>query len=277
MASEQEWQQDKAEFIAAEFIAGSTRDGPRTGPLARQFAELTPALLAAPTVEDVLRRVLEATTVMVPAADLASFTLIDADGGLHTPVETGEVAIELDRLQYRLREGPCVEAADPAGPGVAAAPDLAREPRWPQWAPGAVELGVGAVVSTSLLPGAPSGRSAGALNVYARSPNGLDDADRDVLLLLATHASLALAVTDAVTRGELRATHLRRALDSRDVIGQAKGIVMARRGVSADEAFDLLRRASQDLNVKLADLARALAARHAEINLPADEQDRRQY
>jgi hypothetical protein len=263
MTSEQDWQRDKAAFLA-----GPGRDGPRAGPLARQFAELATTLLTAATVEDVLERVLAAATVMVPAADLASFTLIADDGGFHTPAETGEVAVELDRLQYRFREGPCVEAADPAGPAVAVAPDLATERRWPRWGPAATELGVGAVVSTALLPGAPTSRSAGALNVYSRSPNGLDDADRDALLLLATHASLALAATDAVTRGELQAAHLRKAIDSRDVIGQAKGIIMARRNVSAAEAFDLLRRTSQDLNVKLADLAGTLAARHAEIDLP---------
>ncbi|SFW85605.1 GAF and ANTAR domain-containing protein [Amycolatopsis australiensis] len=236
---------------------------------ARQFARLTTALLAAPTVEDVLDRVLEATKVLVPAADLASFTVIGTDGRFHTPAQTGDVATELDVLQYRFREGPCVEAAVPSGPAVAVAPDLADEPRWPRWAPAASELGVRAVVSTALIPGPPSGRSIGALNVYSRAANGLDGADRDVLLLLATHASLALATTDAVTRAELEAANLRKAIDSRDVIGQAKGIIMARRGSTADEAFDVLRRTSQDLNVKLAEVARTLAARHTEIDLPA--------
>src|SRR3569833_2407052 len=84
MTDDREWQHDKAAFVAE-----TTRDGPRTGPLARQFAELTATLLTASTIEDVLRQVLEATTVLVPAADLASFTLIAADGALHTPVETG--------------------------------------------------------------------------------------------------------------------------------------------------------------------------------------------
>jgi hypothetical protein len=265
MTNDQEWQHDKAAFVAE-----TIRDGPRTGPLARQFAELTATLLTASTVEDVLRQVLAAATVLVPGADLASFTLIAADGALHTPVETDDVASELDRLQYRFQEGPCVEAADEAGPALAAASDLATERRWPRWAPAAAALGIGSVVSTALITGAPTGRSAGALNVYSRSPHGLDHADRDALLLLATHASLALATTDAVTHSQLQATHLRKAIESRDVIGQAKGIIMARRGVSADEAFDLLRHTSQDLNVKLADLARTLAARHEEIDLPVE-------
>ncbi|WP_239154848.1 ANTAR domain-containing response regulator [Amycolatopsis sp. FDAARGOS 1241] len=117
-------------------------------------------------------------------------------------------------------------------------------------------------------PRPPQGPSVGALNVYSRTTNGLDKADRDALLLLATHASLALATTDAVTRAELEVAHLRKAIASRDVIGQAKGIIMARRGVSADEAFDLLRHTSQDLNIKLAELARTLTDRHTELDLP---------
>ncbi|MET8997655.1 GAF and ANTAR domain-containing protein [Amycolatopsis sp. NPDC004169] len=237
--------------------------------MAEQFAQLTATLLAAPSVKDVLQRVLDAATVMVPAADVASFTLLDPDGGFHTPAETHDLATDLDVLQYRFREGPCVEAAIPGGPAVAVCPDLAGERRWPRWAPAAADLGVRSVIATALLPGAPTGGSVGALNVYSRVPGGLDKADRDVLLLLATHASLALATTDAVTRAELQAAHLHKAIESRDVIGQAKGIIMARRGVSAEDAFDVLRRTSQDLNVKLADVASTLATRHTEIDLPA--------
>lgn len=264
MTSEQDRQLDRRAFTS-----GADRAQPGPGPLAEQFARLTATLLAAPSVEDVLQRVLDAATVMVPAADLASFTLLDDDGGFHTPAATGDIATDLDLLQYRFREGPCVEAAVPSGPAVAFCPDLADEPRWPRWAPAAVDLGVQSVLATALIPGPPAGRSIGALNVFSRSANGLDQADRDVLLLLATHASLALATTHAVTRAELQAAHLRRAIESRDVIGQAKGIIMARRGVSAEEAFDVLRRTSQDLNVKLAEVASTLATRHTEVDLPA--------
>ncbi|WP_410631598.1 GAF and ANTAR domain-containing protein [Amycolatopsis sp. cmx-4-83] len=266
MTGEQDWQLDRKAFV-------SNADVDPTGPapLAERFAQLTATLLAAPSVEDVLQRILDATIVMVPAADLASFTVLDADGGFHTPAETHDLATDLDLLQYRFAEGPCVEAAVPSGPAVAICPDLADEPRWPRWAPAAVELGVKSVLATALIPGSPAGSSVGALNVFSRAANGLDEADRDVLLLLATHASLALATTDAVTRAELKAAHLRTAIESRDVIGQAKGIIMARRGVSADAAFEVLRRTSQDLNVKLADVASTLATRHTEIDLPAPD------
>ena len=104
---------------------------------------------------------------------------------------------------------------------------------------------MGSVLSTALTSGPPTGESSGALNVYSRSRHRLDAADRDLLLLLATRASLTLAATDAVTRAELQAAHLRMAIDSRDVSGQAKGIIMARRGVDAEAAFEVLRRTSR--------------------------------
>ena len=71
----------------------------------------------------------------------------------------------------------------------------------------------------------------------------------------------------AATTAELDGAQLRQALDTRDVIGQAKGILMERRGITADEAFDVLRTTSQSLNIKLTDLAATLAQRHAEIEL----------
>ena len=104
MSSDQDRQLERQTFAD-----GADRSRPGAGSLAEQFAELTATLLAAPSVEDVLRRVLDATTLMVPAADLASFTLMDDDGGFHTPAETDLVATDLDLLQYRFREGPCVE------------------------------------------------------------------------------------------------------------------------------------------------------------------------
>jgi AmiR/NasT family two-component response regulator len=84
-------------------------------------------------------------------------------------------------------------------------------------------------------------------------------------VILAAHASTALAGTVAATAAELETAQLRQALQSRDVIGQAKGILMERRGISADEAFDVLRRASQSLNIKLTTVAQTLVDRRAEI------------
>jgi hypothetical protein len=119
------------------------------------------------------------------------------------------------------------------------------------------------VLSTALLP---EGRLSGALNIFSRTPGALGgEANRDRALLLATHATLAIATTEAVRLAELRETQLRQAIDSRDIIGQAKGILMHRRGISADEAFELLRRTSQELNVKLAEIAHTIATRHGDL------------
>jgi AmiR/NasT family two-component response regulator len=96
----------------------------------------------------------------------------------------------------------------------------------------------------------------------------LTEADHTTALLLATHASLALAHTHALTMHELKIVNLQRAVDSRDVIGQAKGILMARRGINADDAFELLRRTSQELNTKLVEIARTLTIRHGELDIP---------
>ncbi|MEV4052171.1 GAF and ANTAR domain-containing protein [Amycolatopsis sp. NPDC049688] len=261
---EEEWARERAWF---------GQDGePAPGPLARQIADLTRTLLdATPTVGGVLKLVVGAAAALVPGADLVSVTLRDADGTYHTPVGTDPVADQLDQVQYDHREGPCVESARPDGPALGWSQDLGRDPRWPAFGPAAARHGYHSVLATALLPDARPPRLSGALNIYSRTPGAFGGPAIDTALLLATHASLALAHTQAVVSAELEAAHLRRAVDSRDVIGQAKGILMQRRGITADEAFDVLRRASQDLNVKLADLAKTLAAHHSEVDLPASE------
>jgi ANTAR domain/GAF domain len=221
---------------------------------------LTSALLHAQTVDDVLEQVVAATATVAAGADLVSVTLRSPDGTFHTPVATRSVAQILDQLQFELGEGPCVTAAENPGPAAAACRDLGGDDTpWPRFAGAAHKLGVRAVLSLSLVPAPIAPRLSGALNLYSLAAGGLDDIDKDVVLLLATHASLALATTAAVTTAMLRDAQLHRAIDSRDVIGQAKGILMGRRGISADEAFTVLRNASQRLNVKLAQIAEIVA------------------
>nr|WP_245778282.1 GAF and ANTAR domain-containing protein [Lentzea xinjiangensis] len=240
--------------------------------MAGQFAELTRALLNAPTVADVLDQVVTAAHRVIPGADLVSITLRTADDCFHTPVVTNVVAAELDRIQYETGEGPCVEASRNPGPAEIRSDDLATETAWPRFGPEAARLGFHSVLSVALAPNARPPRYSGALNVYSRRPGALAPDAHEPALLLATHASLALAGTTAVTRADLTVAQLHRALESRDVIGQAKGVLMARRGIGADEAFDELRRASQDLNIKLTALARLVTARNAEADLlPADD------
>ncbi|MDI5975440.1 GAF and ANTAR domain-containing protein [Amycolatopsis magusensis] len=229
--------------------------------LAGEFAHLTLLLINARTTAGVLQRVVDAAYRLVPGTELASITLRSPDGRFHTPVETEPVALELDQVQYDTGEGPCVSAAQPDGPAYVRSEDLGADPAWPRFGPAAARHGYHSVLSTAVLPDARPPRLSGALNLYSTRPGGFSEDAQDVALLLSTHASLALARTETFTRAELQAAQLRQAIDSRDVIGQAKGILMQRRGLTADEAFALLRRTSQRLNVKLTEVAEALTAR----------------
>ena len=236
--------------------------------LVSQFETLTRTLLTAATVKQALWQIVRAASIVVPSAALVSVTLRAEDGAFSTPAETDEVATELDQVQFRSGAGPCVDAALPAGPAYAVSEDLNVEQRWPQFAAAATAHGFGAVLSTELLTTSAPGRFTGALNIYMREPHSITAFDRHATLLLATHAALALAHVHAAELANLHTVQFEQALQSRDIIGQAKGILMNRQGITADEAFDLLRRTSQDLNVKLVDLATTVANRHEEFDLP---------
>jgi GAF domain-containing protein len=256
VTTEQEWAEDRDLFVASGALD--------TGPLANEFLRLAESLMVASTVSEVLHHVVHAARAVVPGADLVSVTMRDPSDGFRTPVETDALAIRLDELQYRFDEGPCVAATRKGGLGVVHEPALADAPQFPRWAPAALDAGVGGVLAVGLFPQGEVPRM-GALNLYSLTPGALDARDRDLTLVLAAHASTALAATQACEATDLEAAQLREALRSRDVIGQAKGILMERRGITAQEAFDILRRTSQDLNVKLAQVAETLAARRGEL------------
>ncbi|WP_245786317.1 ANTAR domain-containing response regulator [Lentzea albida] len=230
------------------------------------FEELIRRLLHTSSVAEALQQVADAAGAVVVGADMVSVTVLAPGGAFHTPVQTDEVAAELDQVQYHSGRGPCLDAARGDGPGYVASDDLGTETRWPEFAAATRGYGFHAVLSSALFSAAGPDQLSGALNVYSRRVDGLDHADRHTALLLATHGSLALAHARATELADLRRAQFRQAIDSRDVIGQAKGILMSRQGITADEAFDLLRRTSQNLNVRLLDLATTLTARHSELD-----------
>lgn len=262
------WRRDRQRFVAdadeavRQGVVAIPDHGFPLGPLASQFADLTAALLNAQSVQDVLEQVVAATAGVAPQADVVSVTLRSPDGRFHTPIATDPLALELDQHQYALSEGPCVTAALNPGPCFAAWPNsLGGDSPWPAFTAVARRLGMESIVSFSLLPMLGPPQLSGALNLYSRAPDGFADIDRDGIMLLATHASLGLANTEAVTSAKLREAQLNKAIESRDVIGQAKGILMGRRNMSADEAFSILRSSSQRLNVKLREIAEVVTAR----------------
>lgn len=236
--------------------------------LAAPFVALAGALFAVPPEAGamaVVERVVEAACAVVPGADVVSVVLRGPDDRFETVASNHETARRADALQDELDDGPSVTAAERTGIGAAWHTDLGPGCPWPRFGPRVVdELGLHGVLSTGLFPGGDPPRF-GALNFYSRTVGGLRAEDQDAALILAAHAATAIAAVRARTAGELREAQLREALSSRDVIGQAKGILMERRGYTADEAFAVLRRTSQDLNVKLREVAEALVRRRAEL------------
>ena len=225
------------------------------GQVARQFALLAAELYAEETLQDVLRRITERAATLIPACNVASITFAHR-GRYWTPSAGGPVAEEFDHLQYRSGEGPCMEATQL--PLVAMAGDWRRWPRLAQVVPADP---VRSVLSCRVETG--DGRrqpESAALNLYSYRAEGFDQDGRDAAVILAAHASVAVAVTkerDAVTQTE---ENFRNALASRQVIGQATGMLMERQQLSGADAFDVLRRASQRMNVKLRDVATGIAA-----------------
>jgi len=167
-------------------------------------------------------------------------------GKLHTAAYLDARAAEADRLQVEFDEGPALDAV--RGDPVQLSTDLAGEPRWSRWSPGATALGFRSTVTVRLF----TSTTLGTVNLYSISPVQLEAAALDKAQVMAAHVSVVVA---ALTTER----HLRRAMQSRNVIGQAQGILMQRHGLTADGAFDHLRHQSQQTNVKLVVLAGRIA------------------
>jgi GAF domain-containing protein len=159
---------------------------------------------------------------------------------------TGPVPQQLDELQQQTGTGPCLAAAK--SQEVIRIEDVTTDPRWPSFATNATEAGVRSMLC---LPLHVDTTTFGTLSLYAESPRAFKDVTESVARVLAVLA----AITLSESRGR---SNLQRALESRDLIGQAKGIIMQARRVTADEAFALLVRRSQETNTKLVDVAEAV-------------------
>ncbi|MFC7673423.1 GAF and ANTAR domain-containing protein [Mycolicibacterium sp. GCM10028919] len=181
----------------------------------------------------------------ISAANEVGITVASKHADISTLASTGPVAKTLDDVQRRHQEGPCVAAA--WANHMVRVDDLTTDTRWPAYAEEALaQTSVRSILAFQLFA---DNQTMGALNFYADEPRAFDDADVEMGLLYATHTALAW---NLLRRDE----QYRSALASRDVIGQAKGILMERFSVDAIQAFDLLRRLSQQSNTALVDIAR---------------------
>jgi hypothetical protein len=215
------------------------------------FAETARTLFAASGVIGTLRSVVDLAVATIDGCDYAGLFLIEGDS-VTTPVHTDPVVVEIDRLQHTTGEGPCLDAI--AHSLIFYADDLARDLRWLHFAPQATRAGVRSVMALPLS----TESHLGALNLYARYPQAFGVVDRAKAAILVSLASLALSVAYSHEDDERRVANLHAALASREAIGEALGILMERERITAHQAFDILRRASQHLNVKLVAVAQNL-------------------
>jgi len=222
---------------------------------AAAFAEFGRIRFGETDLAGVLTRVAELAREALPGADEVSITLVRA-GRPYTAAYTGEMALRLDERQYEGGAGPCLQAA--AEKTVVLVPDTATDTRWHGWAAEAAATGVGSVLSAGL----PVLESvAGAVNSYGLRPHAFDDDTVQLAQRFAGYATVALANAHLHDSTANLAQHMQAAMESRAVIEQAKGIIMGERRCSADEAFAVLTKISQDSNRKLRDVAAALVAR----------------
>lgn len=211
------------------------------------FADIARALLAEHDVQQTLQKIVELAVETIDGCDHAGISFVQGKTFI-TPAATDDVPRAVDTIQYEADEGPCLDAIREHE--VFQTGDLSRETRWPRFAHRAQsETGVTSMLSFRLFVEADT---LGALNLYSTSEDAFDETALSVGSVFAAHAAVGLS-------SAMHDEQMDEALASRDIIGQAKGIIMAREGVNADQAFDMLRRASQRLNVKLRRLAEDVA------------------
>lgn len=223
------------------------------------MAELARAAASPRSVNEVLSDVTETAKELMPGVDTAGVLLVGRNGRYESLAGTSELPHTLDDLQMKFNEGPCVQAA--IDDLIVRTDDFRTEKRWLKYSPAVVELGVLSGLSVKLYT---ADRTAGALNMFSFEANSFDGEDETIATVLAAHAAAAIL---ASRQGE----QLQSALTTRDRIGQAKGIIMERYNIDDVAAFEMLRRLSQDSNVRLTDIAqRVIETRGGNDNRGAD-------
>ncbi|MFI9251895.1 GAF and ANTAR domain-containing protein [Streptomyces sp. NPDC053069] len=219
---------------------------------AEQMAAMARDLLAQKSVGATLERITASATKLVEGCDAAGILVLHGTK-VQTLAPTGQLVVDSDRLQERLGEGPCFDAArSSAKERVFRIADFTREqPRWPAFAPMARQLGVGSMMGFLLYT---EDEELGALNLYSCRPGAFPETSELAGWLLASHA--AVAFSSARTHAQME-----HAVATRHMIGEAMGILMGSHRLTEEQAFDVLRRYSQENNIKLREVARRVCER----------------
>jgi GAF domain-containing protein len=218
----------------------------RVNDLASQLSDMALSLQHEDSLQHTLDGIVAAAVQTVPGVQYAGITVVKGRRDVETPSATDDVVRQVDRAQYETAQGPCLDATYQQR--TVRLSDMAQEERWPEFRRRALAAGIRSMLSFQLYV---IGDNLGALNLYSRRAAAFDDESEYVGLLFASHAAIAMA-------GAQREHDLIRAASVRDVIGQAKGVLMERYKITDDRAFQLLVRVSQNANVKLVEVARYL-------------------
>lgn len=221
--------------------------------LTRVFIRMSGMLFAEQSLQGALELVCRLAHETIVGSAGAAVTLIH-EGYKRSPAYSGgEFVRQADELQYEMDEGPCISAwRDKA---VYRIDSMSDERRWPRWVPAAAAMGIESSLSVPMLV---QNSAIGAAKVYSRRPNEYGDRDERLLMMFAEHAAIALANVSEYTSAKELTSQLKEALETRDTIGMAKGILIAQEGVDERGAFDMLRTASQTENIRLREIARRL-------------------
>lgn len=220
----------------------------KEGTALESTAEFARAISEPESWQERLQRGVERIAELIEGCDHAGVTMFTRDG-VETTAATSDVVLHGDQLQYDLNEGPCLDSLRVQSTVVS--DSIASDRRWPVWGPAVAErLHVGSMLAVLLYTNTDS---LGALNLYSGRSHAYDIDDIVVAQALAAH--LAVAIADG-RKIESRGT----AMVTRTVIGQAEGILMERFKITADQAFEILRQTSQNLNRKLVWVAEELAS-----------------
>lgn len=211
--------------------------------LAGQLSEAARTLQQQDDPDETLASIVRAAIALIPGADEGSISAVVGRRSVRSHAPSSELPEIVDRLQDETQQGPCLDAVYEQQ--TVRVPDMRSEQRWPKFAERAAEAGAEAMLAFQLYV---EGDNLGALNLYSRRPGTFDDESEHVGLLFASHAAIAYSAAR-------RQSELVRAVGTREVIGQAQGILMERNRITADEAFGRLVRASQHRNLKLRDVA----------------------
>lgn len=209
---------------------------------ASDFADIAQRLHAQEDVKETLQSVAVMACETV-SANMCGVMLVHRGNKVETAAVTDDTVRRADDLQIELGQGPCLEAMDDRTTFIIR--DTGTETRWPEWCARVKDLGIRSVLSVRLFTQA---GTIGSLNLYGSEPDQFDTEDAVLASIFAGHASVALAAAKTESG-------LREAMDGRHLIGLAQGILMERFDLSTDQSFAVLRRYSQDRNMKLRHVA----------------------